>query len=375
MSKINTATITFHASHNYGSMLQAYALQQVLFSLGVVNEIINLRTPIQRKFYPQPKVNFNLFSIKDIVKSILIIPHIKSLNKKYELFESFLKYDLKLTKEYGEISPDLLNSIDKYDYLISGSDQIWNTICGDFNWAYYLPFAKGNAIAYAPSMGPHGEEQVNIDFYPIIREYLKQYIGISVREEGTAKIINKITGQQPQIHIDPTMLLSKEQWERKIINKPLVKGNYIFLYHPFVNKEIILLGRKMSRLMGIPLVISNFNFRTIVHLFGCKKIYDCGPWEFLNLVKNSSLVLSGSFHAVVFSILFQKPFYALNGDKDNRISEILHKTNLEDRVINSHNVCRVIKKAYEVDFTKSLSILEIEKRRSLEFLKKHLNII
>ena len=374
MQKISTATVTFHASHNYGSMLQAYALQQTLLSLGVDNEIINLRTKRQKTFYPKPNY-IDTSSIRRIVKSIIMLPYTNSLRAKYDLFEEYLRNYLKLTEEYTESTEITDLKIKKYDYLVAGSDQIWNTICVDFDWLYYLPIANKNAIAYAPSMGPHAKEQVDKGNYNLIEKHLNNFIGLSVREEGTANLIEEISGRRPDILVDPTMLLNKSKWELNINNTPLVKGKYLFIYSPWLSSEILKTGKRIAKLLNLEVVISNFSVSNLLDAFGCKKVLACGPWEFLNLIKHSSLVLSGSFHAVVFSILLQKPFFALNGDTDNRICHILSRMGLEKRVVHSDNIADVIPYAFDIDFTKSLLELKKERTKSINFLKNHLNIV
>ena len=92
------------------------------------------------------------------------MPIQRQLQSKYQLFEKFLSDNLILTPEFKTES-EVAAYVNRYDYLISGSDQIWNTICTDFDWSYYLPFAKGNAIAYAPSMGPYPERQVHEEHF------------------------------------------------------------------------------------------------------------------------------------------------------------------------------------------------------------------
>ena len=144
--------ITFHAAYNYGSMLQAYALQQVILSMGYDCEIINFRSPAQKRQYKPIFVVGSLYG--RCVRFIIQAAYVWGILKKQRLFEQFLNSELKLSyNEYGTLE-DLENAGFNYDYYISGSDQIWNVYCNDFNYAYFLPFVKsGKRIAYAPSMG------------------------------------------------------------------------------------------------------------------------------------------------------------------------------------------------------------------------------
>ena len=149
--------ITFHASHNYGSMLQAWALQTYLEKSGHSVEIINFRSRIQRSIYHKPisicRGDVALASIKRI---LLFSQSIKPLYKKWHLFENFLVDELKISEVFHTID-DLATLNDRYDLLICGSDQIWNTNAPDSGEAYYGNWFKGDKISYAASLGQEPE--------------------------------------------------------------------------------------------------------------------------------------------------------------------------------------------------------------------------
>ena len=162
--KKTVGIITFHASHNYGSMLQAYALQQVILSLGFECEIINFRTLKQKTFYKPIWERGNIFG--KFKRLLLYAPFHNKLLKKHQLFEEFLQTEFRLLKKEYATLQDLEQANLRYDYYISGSDQIWNTHCFDFDWAYFLPFVEnGERIAYAPSMGPAAGDSVKSEYY------------------------------------------------------------------------------------------------------------------------------------------------------------------------------------------------------------------
>ena len=377
MQKIKTGTITFHASHNYGSMLQAYALQRILTNvLCVENEIINFRSKAQKRYYQlQDKKNITL---KQKILKLFIGNNDNALEKKFLLFENFLKEELILSQEFNN-EDEVVEYSKKFDYLITGSDQIWNTYCLDFSWLYYLPFANGNAIAYAPSMGPDAMNKVSVDNYPKIKDSVLKFKSVSVRELGTAEVIKTISGQDAEILVDPTLLVEKDEWDRLAGEEPLIKDDYIFMYHPFVNKEIYRISKNISRHTGLPVIVSNklFNKAELHNRLTGKHLrykLDCGPKEFLNLVKNAKYVISGSFHAVVFSIIFQRPFVALDGIKDNRMSQILKATNLLKYSIDKDNHIQVFKELESIDFSKSLEYIGNERTRSLAYLKNALRM-
>lgn len=371
-------TITFHASHNYGSVLQAYALQTYIEKLGVEEnipidyKIINLRIPIQRKIYAYRSQEEG---IQGIGKRILNIPF-QNVNKtKYERFEKFINERLKLTPKEYETEESLMKENFDFDYYVSGSDQLWNIGAVDFSWANYLSFTSSkNKISYAASFGPKKlnwtEEQKQK-----ITNLLKDYSYLSVREEGSFQNVKTLIGKEPEILIDPTALLTKQQWEGIFSKEPIIKEDYLFFYTLDATSEKVNIVNQVAKKLGLKVVVSK-SFKKYDFINGYTRKYDSGPEEFLNLIKYAKLVISSSFHGTVFSILFHKPFLAIDGAKDFRIATLLKKMELLDRsVINEvEDIENKCKNAYEIDFAKAEDILKKEREKSRVFLKKALKI-
>lgn len=362
---MKTATITFHAAHNYGSMLQAYALQQVILRLGHSNVIINLRTSRQRNLYCKPlKYRGNIFIL--FLRCLFYLPFIKSLNKKYNLFEQYLKDNLLLTREFLTEN-EIENANLKFDCYISGGDQIWNIAPIDFDWSYFLPFVKrGKKISYAVSMGPKGIQAQQKR--GLIKEYLSTYNIIGVREEGTKKIISEFLSKNIQVVLDPVLLLTKDEWCNHFDRTPIIKGRYIFMYVPMFNKQVYDLSLLISKRLKIKVVTTTFQLKSLFYTSFEKKL-EVGPCEFLNILSNANLVISGSFHATVFAVLFHIPFFSVGGDKDNRTSFFLNSLNLLARTISLSDWEEKINKAFYCDFSKADSILNKERIKSIDFLK------
>lgn len=378
MQKLKTATVTFHGSHNYGSMLQAYALQHILINeLNVENEIINFRSESQKRVYRFPTLK-NLSLKRRIIHRLLGYKE-KVLIDKYNLFETFLNEKLIISKEFGD-EKKAIDYAKQFDYLISGSDQIWNTSCSDFSWLYFLPFAKNNAIAYAPSMGPNAKKEVKEENYSKIQEYLRGYKAISVRERGTAEIIKVLSDKNVETLVDPTLLVKYEVWDKLSGEAPLIKGDYIFMYHPFVNEAICRISKEISKIKGMPVIVSNKIpvkmelYNKLPFTTNIDSKLDCGPIEFLNLIKNAKLVISGSFHAVVFSIIFNKPFLAVNGKTDSRMSHLLNATGLLDYGVDINDYVPALNNIAQICFDDAKSYIEHERIRSISFLKKSMNL-
>lgn len=363
---MRTATITFHASHNYGSMLQAYALQHIVKALGHDNEIINLRTDRQKHLY---RSYATLPLLRRLVLQVFFHSKYAGALKKYQLYEDFLKNDLCLTPEFKDMDAISRAGLD-YDCYISGGDQIWNTVPTDFDWSFYLPFTNGKKISYGVSMGPRGEEQVTQR--DKVGQYLSDYTHIGVRENGTKAIVETLTGKNATITLDPVLLLPKEQWMAKYPQQPIIPGNYIFVYSPRYKKNVYDIAVRLGRKYGYK-VISSINIHPKISLkggmCGVTEYLTTGPWEFLNLLQHAKFIVSGSFHAVVFSILFNRPFFAVNGDNDNRMRTTLENCGLMQRTISEKDFDEKAKIAEQCDFTTANTYLEAERARSIAFLK------
>lgn len=373
MTKKKVGIITFHASHNYGSMLQAYALQQTILNLGYKCEIINFRSKRQKDAFKPPYMQG---SVCERVKRLLIqLAYITQINKKYFYFEQFIRDNLHLSSKEYETLDDLTASPPLYDYYISGSDQIWNPQCFDFDLAYYLPFVKsGKRIAYAPSMGPNPEIQSFAD-NTSIRILLNKYNAIGVREPRTARYIETLLNKSVDVVLDPTLLLSSSQWEAMIDSKPIIDGDYIFLYSPKFNsfESTYALAERISQKYKLKVVLSRapYYFCDAKRWKNFKVHSDVGPKEFLNLCKYARLVCCDSFHAVVFSILLKKPFVVMDGLDDSRISTILKLACLEHHSFNKSTL--IDDRIFIQDFDDVQRLLHPSIKSSINFLIRNLS--
>lgn len=359
--------ITFHAAHNYGSSLQAYALQNTISNLGYDCEIINFRTEAQKDQYT-PLTRRKGF--KYVLKNAYFLLNYSWRKAKYDKFEDFIKNMLvKSSKEYSTLE-QLYNENFPYTHFISGSDQIWNTAPNDANMAYFLPFVKNaKRIAYAPSFGQLG----NIKRQDEIKKYLNDYDFISVRDEFGSNLVKQLTGRETEILVDPTMLFTKGKWIKLINNEPLVKGNYIFFYTLFANKEMIKFVKNVSDTLGMPVVISNISNQYEI-FSGFRKYTKSGPLEFINLLNNAKFVCTSSFHGTVFSILLHKPFIAIDGESDKRISTLLSICELNNCAIKSTEVIskNKVDELLNTDFSTADANIEIQRQKALAFLSESL---
>ena len=364
--KKKVGILTFHAAHNYGSNLQSYALQKTVSDLGVDCEIINFRTERQKDQYsPLTKRK----GIKYLLKNGYFLLNYKKRKEKYDKFESFIcNYLVKSEKEYSSLGM-LETTRLEYDYYISGSDQIWNTVPRDADNAYFLPFVKtGKKIAYAPSFGQFS----NIKLTKDIQQYIKDYDYISVREKYGQTLVGSITGEEPPVMPDPTLLLSVDEWDT-LAEKPILNEDYLFFYTLFASPQVIKVVKEISKRLNLKVVISNVSNQYEI-FSGFKKITTAGPREFLSLIKHAKFICVTSFHGAVFSILFNKPFFAINGMKDNRVATLLQLTDLTDRAITIDEIEEKVKKAYHTTFDVAHENIQKMKKEAITYLKTSLDL-
>ena len=372
---IKIGTITFHGAQNFGSVLQTYALQEFVKSLyaeagkDCLYNVINYRTEFQKSFYSIYK---SVKNPKNIIKNAVAFKHRSALKVKSQKFEDFLSNHTNLTDEVSK-ADELEKFASAFDFYISGSDQIWNVRAADFESAYYLNFVKsGKKLSYAASFGP-----LKIDWNTYNKEkyslLLSQYSAISVRETGSANNVKELIGKDCEINVDPTFLLTKEQWQKIQTNENYNAGKYILLYCLEPSKKQLSMAKEISKKLNLPILVTRYNNKNDM-INGFVKKYDCGPLDFLSYVDNAALVLSSSFHGTAFSMIYNKPFYVFGGMKDSRISSILKIANIEDRSIESFgDVERV--SLDTVDFSVVNEIICNEREKSKNYLQNALEII
>ena len=367
--------ITFHGSHNHGSMLQAYATQKSIENLGYNVEIINFRMLSQKEYYALYQTKYGKMRF---FRGLLMLPIHIARQKREVKFERFLQSRYKLSREEYASYEDLKQIADKYDICISGSDQIWSNripeLVGsdiDYTGVYFLDFVddKTRRISYASSIGEAG-----IDDLLDKKSLLCKYTAISTRERNGAEILRELTGHDIETVVDPTFLLDKSQWRQIETRGRIVSEKYIFLY----TLKGIRPGMKWARELtsfakkaGMKVVCVS-PFFPIVYP-GMKCLVDIGPEDFINLIDHAELVFTDSFHGTAFSINFQKPFYSLTltSSKDNRKVGFVKELGLEKRILRSYEEIRRIKD-YSLDYSEVSKILDQKRSESMKWLEEAL---
>lgn len=313
--------ITFHASHNNGSMLQTLALQHILSERYECDvKIINFSNSGQRNMYsplPKPK------NWRQAIKKMIWATNYPQMIKQYNAYETFKEKYFNLTDlEYLDAN-ELVGIEDEFDIIITGSDQVWNVKCLDADDAYYLNFvSKKPCYAYAVSFGAHNPFDVDVDKY---KHLVSKFNKVSVRENNAQKWISRAMGIEVPICLDPTMLLSCNEWE-KIVDvgkKPVINGNYIFYYCFSINEEVQRYLKYLSNKTGLPVYFMEAKEWTLKTCWKNKirLIKEYGPDVYMNVVKHSTLFITTSFHGTAFATIYKKDFWYINDGKPNKTDD------------------------------------------------------
>lgn len=355
---MKAAVITINYGYNYGNRLQCYAINYLLKTMGIKVENLkkeqNFSTVVKLKLFIKSKLRIRLNGYeKRIIK-------FNQFNHKYLNIKNIYNYIQQGTVE-------LLN--DKYDCFICGSDQIWNPYFGFNSDIEYLSFVKDKKkIALSASFGVDdiGENEEHV------AKLLEKIDCISVREENAKKIVERITDKQATLVCDPTLVLSKNEWMH-IECRPKFVNQDKFLVCYLLEKYDSELMDKIAELARI----NNLRIYYIEDEF--KKLgkanvdeYSLGPAEFIWMIRNSELVVTDSFHAVAFSIIFERQFKILRRNNmmnmNSRLNTILKKFNIEKAYFN----CDEIKEKTVMDYNYIEKKIKTEKELFLKFLKESL---
>lgn len=305
--------ITYHFAINYGAVLQCYALQSFLENLGYRVEILNYVNKRQQENNDIIKHGKN---IKALIKNICLLPFKSKIKSKKEKFDIFKDKYLKLSKKI--ITLDELEKYveeEKFDYLISGSDQVFNPNIDDFDISFLFPFkCSSMKISYAASTG----NATNNDLKKL-KKYLKEFEKISIREENDAHKFDSILSKKPQVVCDPVMLMEKDFWSNLQKNKN-EKKRYLVCYflHKNLFKKEFEIASKISKEKNLEIII--INARYSINSFKKGTIYDVGPIEFVNYIKNADFVCTDSFHGTLFSLIFNKSFLCFDSRENKHDS-------------------------------------------------------
>lgn len=355
--------ITRHAPSNYGSLLQSIATVAVLERLGHSCEIIDYIRDDEQGLNAvttslKNKQGWNGNPTKKMAYILMRYPEEKAAEVKFgKMREKYLKKTSRC-----HTHEDLKEL--KADIFMTGSDQVWGpTLNGKYDDAYFLSFVNGKPkVAYAASFG-------RTDFTPrILAEYkqlLSSYSGIAVRENTALALLRQIGISCNGQVLDPTLLLTGEEWAHFI--KSQIPGKYVLVYQLHNNPVLSDYAIRFASHVGLPL----FRISPTFHQFkrGGKFIYLPSLGKFLSYIKNCTYMVTDSFHGTAFAINFNRQFVEIlpNNKTGSRNQSILQLTGLQDRIVTDYDDHSISERM--IDYERVNGILNDERIRSIGILK------
>lgn len=319
--KMKIGILTFCFAHNYGAVLQASALKRYIESMDEDNHVTMINYA--------PKRISHIYSLNPLVQSSSIrsiIKHFLQLPKRFKQYQMFERYIQELTDNHPQItnSDSLASELEKFDALVCGSDQIWNTkITGDVT-DYFFDSKKSRAkrIAYAASFGSNKLTQFQKQ---VINQLLPFFFGVSLREEDGLQDVTSVVKSNVPVVVDPVFLQDQEYWTEEAGKSRFQTNKKFILYYTLKsNPELI----KKTEFIAKSLEIEIFTIHPtgVRSKINGKFLKGIGPREFLWLIKNATCVCTDSFHATAFSLIFQKTYFHIKNDgKESRVESILKR--------------------------------------------------
>lgn len=368
MKKVGILTV--HTAHNYGTVLQAYALKQIIRNLGFECKCLNYQSTAQKSQYSL--LDTYSLSLNAWIKFFLNCFYLQKLGKRAELFHQFIQENLNGADPLLSTMKEVEAEATGYDAIVVGSDQVWNVNLKDIRYDYLLDFPKkGRRISYAASFGAsfRGISEHADRMIPLIRDF----DFISTRETDATDYLSGF-GIKSVTVADPTLLLAEAEWNRLAV-PPRQREPYVLYYSLGCRRYSQNVAKQISSRLGLKVISPVLHPRAVGS--GFRKEIACGPLQFLGLVRNAEFVCTDSFHGTVFSILFQKPFVSVfegeNGKlvRDCRRMSLLEKLELEENAVTQENEIDP-SKYRNMDFSQAFRNLESWKNTSIGFLESSL---
>ena len=352
--------LTFHRAYNYGAVLQCYALQQYLLSMGHEVEVIDYRQPWIEEYYKP----FSMTVLKNYLHHpkaacryiVYFFRRRKTLPIRRKQFQSFLS-------EFIRLSAHHVYTIDKipdnYDAYIIGSDQLWGKGCmggklDDVYLGHFVHTKDSRIIGYAISSDSDSIKKLYDE--DRLKDSLSQFSALSFRESSISRYVKELTEETYLATVDPTLLSDEKLWE-PLVNNEWAKKSYVAIYQVRGGRKYKFILYKKAQQMA--------------KQFGDCQIIDLSDMQFkltdfVSIIKYAKFVVTSSFHATVFSIIFKTPFYAIkhNDGKDHRYVNLCSALGLEKQCIAKDS--NVSKK--EVDFSSVDERLAELRRQSIYFI-------
>lgn len=368
--------VTFNSAHNYGAVLQAWALQEYLRSEGHDPSIINYRIfdidKLYRLYKPRnPYKNATMNKLVHKAQDVKAYQRDKKKYKRYKAFEHFINHTLNTTQPPVKNFAQLSKKEFDFDAMIAGSDQIWNGVFTKMNPGYFLGFGKPEVkrISYAASIGK--DEISDVEALQF-QKFIHNFDYISVREAKAKEEVLRFIDDEVEVVCDPTLLLPRSKYD-ELKRDPKINQEYIYVHNVHlvkVDERLNVMAEELSRRTGLPIVHNRADYDFSNQ---CGKFLDGGPEEFLGWIANARYVLANSFHATVFSMIFHKEFITIpHFQNPDRMRFFLGELGIGNHLLAYPEELPEDLKELAIDYDKVEECRDKMKERSVAFLKKAL---
>lgn len=369
---MNLGILTFHRAHNYGAMLQAYALKHILTQKGHNVEFISYQQPKIEKAYRawlwSYKKNLGFVSnLKNLLSNFITL---RRRLKRRSAFKSFATAFLPETRKFEK--DELKRIFLDYDYVFFGSDQIWTTrFLSDFDEIYWgdIHLSKGKKVAYAPSMELCDLTDSQKEF---VKDHLGNFDALSAREISMSYMLSKISGKEIPVVLDPTLLCSAKDYLPLIHRVSNIPNHPYLLVYQVGNYPLVrAIAKKLSLILHYPII----EISSTVPLRRGDTLKDCyAPDDFVALLANAAFVVSCSFHGTALSVLFKKQFLSiLISGSDSRVISFLSQIGLMDRGVRDEHEVNESIAVSKIDYGPIELKLDELRTQSINYIDKSIN--
>lgn len=366
---MNIGIITFHRAENYGAVLQAYALQEFI-SDNFKNcdvKIIDYRSVPIESAYSYRKLILSGNPIKIIAKILLRGPRVYQTKRN---FKEFVNKRLVISETFN--SENIETAKNEFDCIVAGSDQIFNLAMTNHDMGYFLQGEKHSrnnnscsVISYAASTGTIPSDE---SYQSELLNLLKLFDALSFREKSSYDWCTR-HGLRCQVNADPVMLLDEEKWS-KLAKKSRVKPYVLYFCVQSIENEMKTLEFAKKKASELECELCFLSIYGSIHDREIQRLQSTKPEEFLGLIKNAECVVTDSFHASVFSIIFHKNFFVETNIKNNaRILDLLDLTGLSCLSMKNGIVMNPEKK---IDWKSIDTILEEKRKETYDYFREYI---
>ena len=350
--------LTFHCAYNYGAVLQAYAMQEYLRSMGHESCIVDYRPDYMKERYERHTIRHWLGrSLSTTVAKVLTEPFlIWSRCSRYNKFERFIQTRLTLVP---------VNETNSFDAIVLGSDQIWQPSLtgGSFDQTYFGEGFSCGSFSYAASSRISRLTEDERDF---LIQRLNMLKAIGVRELKIKELLQPLTQKAIAVNMDPT-LMAGENWIISLQLDNPSKGEYVFVYEIQRHRDVRNATNAFAKKNGFKSIEVT---GTDIPYLTCSLDRTTSPEGFCAYIKFAKCIFTTSFHGVALSILLKRPFYYFiqHTNSDERILSLLRLLHLENRAVEMNEELP----SSEIDYSVVKEALQTLQKESRDYINNAL---